>query len=149
MRLRPDVSALENLSMHPNERACRSCKRRGRSNWRETNPCWEKGRCRVCFSSFFGTRESPLKPKWHNRAGGSKTTRAMMLQAGQKERRNLPSMNTLAMAIVPMMTSTLTAWPPTAHERSHVEIPLDSSTVSPSHFNSKENPLLSMVKRCP
>ncbi len=61
LKLRCDVPALANLSMHPNERMCRSCLRRGSSNWRETNPCWGRDRCGGCFGGYVWDRRAPSR----------------------------------------------------------------------------------------
>ena len=53
--------------MRPNERTCRSCLRRGRSNWRETNPCWEGDRCGGCFGGYVWDRRAPSRRR---RGGG-------------------------------------------------------------------------------
>ncbi len=63
LRLSHDVPALANLSMHPNERTCKSCLRRGCSNWRETNPCWERDQCGGCFDGFIWDRKTPSSMK--------------------------------------------------------------------------------------
>ncbi len=61
LNLRHDVPALQNLSMHPNERTCRSCMRKGCSNWRESNPCWERDQCGGCFSGYMWDRKTPSR----------------------------------------------------------------------------------------
>ena len=61
LKLGYDVPALSNLSMHPNERTCKSCQRRGCSNWKESNPCWEKDWCGGCFGGYMWDRRTPSK----------------------------------------------------------------------------------------
>ncbi len=63
LKLRCDVPALANLSMHPNEKTCKSCMRRGSSNWRESNPCWEKDRCGGCYKGYIWDKRAPSKPR--------------------------------------------------------------------------------------
>ena len=69
--LRQGVPALANLSMHPNERTCRSCMRRGCSNWRESNPCWEKDNCGGCYSGYMWDRKTPSKRRRHRHGSAS------------------------------------------------------------------------------
>ena len=79
LRLSHDVPALENLSMHPNERTCRSCLLRGCSNWRETNPCWGRDQCGGCYGGYVWDRRAPSRrgrggiPGCHG-AGGIEAT---------------------------------------------------------------------------
>ena len=79
LRLSHDVPALENLSMRPNERTCKSCLRRGCSNWRESNPCWDRDRCGGCFGGYVWNRRSASRrgrggiPGCHG-AGGLEAT---------------------------------------------------------------------------
>ncbi len=82
LRLSHGVPALANLSMHPNERTCKSCLRRGCSNWRESNPCWEKDRCGGCFGGYVWDRRAPSRrgrggiPGCHGAGGPRLPTRA-------------------------------------------------------------------------
>ena len=63
MKLGYDIPALENLPMRSNERTCKSFLRRGCSNWRESNPCWERDRCGGCFGGYVWDRRA------HSRRG--------------------------------------------------------------------------------
>ncbi len=61
LRLSHDVPVLANLSMHPNERACRFCLRRSCTNWKESNPCWERDQCGGCFGGYMWDRWTRAK----------------------------------------------------------------------------------------
>ena len=61
--LRQGVPALANLCMFPNEVTCRPCLRRGCSNWRESNPCWEGDRCGGCFGGYVWDRRTSSGPE--------------------------------------------------------------------------------------
>ena len=61
LRLSHDVPALANLSMCPNERTCKSCLRRGCSNWMESNPCWGRDQCGGCFGGYMWDRKTASK----------------------------------------------------------------------------------------
>lgn len=61
MRLRPDVSALENLSMHPNERACRVLQEKGEIQLEGDEPLLGKGSVQSMLQQFLWDKGKPSK----------------------------------------------------------------------------------------
>ncbi len=61
LRMSRDIPALVSLSIHLKERMCRSCLRKGCTNWKESNPCWERDQCGGCLGGYMWDRKTAAR----------------------------------------------------------------------------------------